>query len=431
MALAVVLAVAVHAGATERPHVYLVVVDGLGTSLATRERVPVLFGEGAVRLEGRAVMPTRTNPNHASLITGVYPGAHGITGNGYWSRNPDDGPAPLEEAGLLDVETLFTVAERTAPALVTVGVFSKPKLRTLFMASGDRQTGPDVNWMPEPGDDGTNAQGYARDGAVMDAVLALTEAREPDLVFVNMSEVDLTAHGRGPAHADVGTAAGHANAAIERLIAALRASGRWERSVVIVTADHGFDAVAPTPERPHPVVDPQAAFAGMDRGAGLAVADGGVAHVYSTDVAASAASFDAASGAALARVAATATTLPGVAHVYARLPLAGVAPFPAAWHLEHERAGDLLLVAADGHQFAGPQHGGDAGRPGNHGGPGEIPVPVVVLGGHEALGRIDATRVSDAPDVGATVAALLGLRPVRRVDGGEVPAALRGRALVR
>jgi len=427
----ILLALAAHAGAAERPHVYLLVVDGLGTSLATRERVPVLYADGAVRLEGRAVMPTRTNPNHASLITGVYPGAHGITGNGYWSRNPDDGPAPLEDANLLDVETLFTVAERSTPELVTMGVFSKPKLRTLFMASGERQSGPDVIWMPEPGADGTNAQGYAKDGAVMDAVLALTETREPDLVFVNMSEVDLTAHVRGPEHPDVGTAAAHANAAIERLIAALRASGRWERSVVIVTADHGFDAVAPTAERPHPVVDPQQAFAGMDRGAGLAVADGGTAHVYATDVAAGATSFDAPANAVLARAAATAAKVPGVVNVYARLPLAGVAPFPAEWHLEHERAGDLLLIAADGHQFAGPQHGGDADRPGNHGGPGEIPVPVVVLGGHEAVARIDATRVSNAPDVGATAAALLGLRDARRVDGGEVPAAFRGRALVR
>lgn len=429
--LAVLLVFSPRSHAAARPHVYLIVVDGLGAGLATRERIPVLFADGAIRLDGRAVMPTRTNPNHTSLITAVYPGAHGVTGNGYWSRNPDDGPAPLEDAGLIDVETLFTVAEREQPALVTMGVFSKPKLRTLFMAAGSRQTGPDVGWTPEPGREGTNAQGYATDGAVMDAVLALTETREPDLVFVNMSEVDLTAHARGPEHPDVVTAAQHANAAIERLIAALHARGRWERSVVIVTADHGFDAVAPTSERPTPNVDPQRAFADVERGDGLAVADGGVAHVYASDVAATAPAFDASAATTLKRVAATASAMKGVAAVYARLPLDGVASLPAEWHLEHERAGDLLLIAADGHQFIGPQHGGDADRPGNHGGPGEISVPVVVLGGDEAVRRIDSARVSNAPDVGATVAALLGLRDARRVDGTPVPDAFRGRALLR
>ena len=33
-----------------------------------------------------ASMPTRTNPNHATLMTGVEPEAHGITGNAFWDR---------------------------------------------------------------------------------------------------------------------------------------------------------------------------------------------------------------------------------------------------------------------------------------------------------------------------------------------------------
>jgi hypothetical protein len=415
----------------ERPHVYVVVLDGLGSTLATRERVPVLFGDGALRIEGRAVMPTRTNPNHASLMSGVYPGAHGVTGNGYWSRNPDDGPAPLEGAGLLDVETLFTVAERERPALVTMAVFSKPKLRLLFSASGERQKAPDVNWSPQPGSEGTDAEGYARDTAVLDALLALTETREPDLAFVNLGDVDRTAHARGPEHADAAAAVGRAGTAVERIIESLRARGRWQRSVVIVTADHGFDAVGPTADRPQPTVDPQVALAGMSPAAGMAVADGGVAHLYAAGVSPDAAGYDAPAKATLEGAAAAATKVPGVAAVYTRLPLDGVAPLPADWHLEHERVGDLLLIAADGYQFLGFAHGGGGALPGNHGGPSEIPVPVVVFGGHEAVARIDRSRGATAADVGATVAALLGLRDVRRVDGTPVPEPFRGRSLVR
>jgi hypothetical protein len=429
--LAVLLVLAARPAVAARPHVYLVVVDGLGAPRATRERVPVLFGDAALRIDGRAVMPTRTNPNHASLMTGVYPGAHGVTGNGYWSRNPDDAPAPLEGAGLLDVETLFTVAERETPELVTLGVFSKPKLRLLFAANGERQKGPDVNWTPEPGSEGTDAEGYARDATVLEALLALTEGREPDLAFVNLGDVDRTAHARGPEHAEAIAAVERAGDAIERIIASLRERGRWERSILIVTADHGFDAVAPTRERPKPAVDPQRAFAGMSPAAGIAVADGGVAHLYAAGVSAAAAAYDGSAKGALEGAVAAARTMPGVAAVYARLPLDGVPPLPADWHLEHERVGDLLLIAADGYQFLGFAHGGGGALPGNHGGPSEIPVPVVVFGGHEAIATLDAARGSTAADVGATVAALLGLRDVRRVDGTAVPAAMRGRSLVR
>jgi predicted AlkP superfamily pyrophosphatase or phosphodiesterase len=44
-------------------------------------------------------------------------------------------------------------------------------------------------------------------------------------------------------------AVGGADAALARLVDDLRAR-RWERSVVIVTADHGMTAVAPMPARP-------------------------------------------------------------------------------------------------------------------------------------------------------------------------------------
>src|SRR5262249_58162891 len=64
------------ASALDRPHVYLIVVDGLDARFATAARMPRLF-ELATRdaertsmfLDARAVMPTRTDNNHVSLLT--------------------------------------------------------------------------------------------------------------------------------------------------------------------------------------------------------------------------------------------------------------------------------------------------------------------------------------------------------------------------
>src|SRR5262245_11188671 len=74
--------------------VYVVLVDGLDVDVATPDRMPHLaaaMGTHGSWLTASAVMPTRTNPNHTSLLTGVQPSAHGITGNYYW-----DGTAERE-----------------------------------------------------------------------------------------------------------------------------------------------------------------------------------------------------------------------------------------------------------------------------------------------------------------------------------------------
>src|SRR5262245_33578466 len=160
VALALSLAAA-PAGASEPPHVYVVVVDGLDARFATPERMPRLFGivaeEKGHVARARAVMPARTNPNHVSLLTASYPDAHGITGNAYWSRVAAAPVAKLEDARLIAVETLFTVVETTAPARVTMGAFGKPKLARLFGTVPGRQHAPDVLWSPESG-------GVPRDG---------------------------------------------------------------------------------------------------------------------------------------------------------------------------------------------------------------------------------------------------------------------------
>ena len=59
--------------------------DGLRRGLMPRLGA-MLAGEGAYHL-GRGVMPSLTNPNNVSIVTGVAPAVHGIPGNHF--RAPD------------------------------------------------------------------------------------------------------------------------------------------------------------------------------------------------------------------------------------------------------------------------------------------------------------------------------------------------------
>jgi hypothetical protein len=398
--------------------VYLVIVDGLDARFATPERMPRLHGLAAREpertsvLPALAAMPTRTNPNHASFLTGLHPEAHGIVGNAYWERRTRR-VVKMDDPALFRVETLVTLLERRTPARRTIGAFGKPKLARLLGAGGG-QRAPDVLWSPEalPRSARDPAAGYARDADTMTAFLAAVAEGEPDLAIVNLATVDLTAHGLGPAHPKIAAAVTEADVAIGRLVDALVARDTWRRSVVLVTADHGFDDVAPRAGRPAPVIALGRAFADgpPDVRRVVVVGDGGVAHVY--DPRATAASLGPAAD-TLARVAAIARTTPGVAEVLARHPVAGVRLIADAhpdWHLAaDERTGDLLAVAARGHVFVEGEGNAEGTLPGNHGGPGERDIPLVVSGGHPRLRRVHAGPPVHAVDVGATIAAMLDL----------------------
>jgi arylsulfatase A-like enzyme len=204
--------------------------------------------------------------------------------------------------------------------------------------------------------------------------------------------------------------------------------------VLIVTADHGFTALAPTSDRPYPVITfgrdlLRAQVNGMHL-----VADGGVEHVYADAIAAEATTLGADVEPLLARIATLARETPGVSEVLARLPVHDVTGLASAhpdWHLDHQRTGELLLVAAPGYEFVDPFDPVDAGLLGNHGGPAERSVPLVVAGGYTGLRHAPPGTPGPAlVDVAPTIAALLGLRLPRRLDGAPLAAELAGHPLL-
>ncbi len=117
------------------PKIAVILVDGLPASALTPETMPNLDAlsktDRATRWrEGRAVMPSVTNANHASLLTGTYPEAHGITGNYFWPRDGSPRAEPLDRPDALDVETIFTIVERRAASARDRVDHRKGKART-------------------------------------------------------------------------------------------------------------------------------------------------------------------------------------------------------------------------------------------------------------------------------------------------------------
>lgn len=388
---AVVLSTAGVASASPRPagpRVYVLVLDGLRPDEVDTARMPNLArlrASGTTFPSARSLPVMETLPNHVMMMTGVRPDRSGVPANAVY--DPAEGvvrdldrPTDLRAATLLE--------RVAATGRVTGSVLSKTYLYGLF---GERAS---VRWEPFPVVPVTE---HAPDAATTDALIAMVEESDPDLVFANLGDVDRVGH------ADLtGTTLGLARSLalwstdmqLGRFEAHLRATGRWSSSVLIVLADHGMDW-----SLPHRVVSLRPAMDADPLLAGrVVIAQNGGADLLTFT------GPDAERVAAVARMRELALATDGVlsVHVPGELRLGPV-------------AGDLVAYCRAGWRFTDPDVWSNP-IPGNHGHPATEPIPLVVAGGHPSV-RVGVTSSAHARtvDVAPTVGALFGLG---EPDGG-------------
>ena len=109
----------------------MVMVDGLDPEYLESCSTPILrqLAKDGFMVEGKAMMPTVTNVNNVSLVTGSYPETHGITSN-YWFNRQADAEFYMESEEFVQSETMFQrAASMGARSLL---VTAKDKLRRLL-----------------------------------------------------------------------------------------------------------------------------------------------------------------------------------------------------------------------------------------------------------------------------------------------------------
>ena len=290
-------------------------------------------------LTADCVVPSFTNPNNLSIVTGAPPSVHGICGNYFWDRDAQ-AEVMMNDPRYLRGGTLLA-AFADAGAKVAV-VTAKDKLRALL---GHRMKG--ICFSAEKADKVTAVENGIVDAMgltgmplpsvysaalsefVFAAGVALLERERPDVMY--LSTTDYVQHKHAP-----GTPGANAFVAMmDGYLAKLDRLG----ATIVVTADHGMNAKTDAFGRPNivflqdladhwygagtarvilPITDPYVVHHG---------ALGSYATVYVEDAARCA---DAAP-----RIAA----LPGVERVYTR------AEACAAFELPEDRVGDLVVVS--------------------------------------------------------------------------------------
>lgn len=192
----------------------------------------------------RAAMPTFTNVNNSSIVTGVPPSVHGIGGNFFFDTSAGE-EVMMNSSKFLRVETIFPHAQRAGRKVAVVT--AKEKLRDIF-ASGLISEGG-IAFSSEKArhaviethgiDDvetlvGPTPEIYSGDASlyVLKAGVAMLERGMAD--FLYLSTTDYMQHKHAPEEAE----ALNFYAAIDVELGRLLALG----AVIGVTADHGMNA---------------------------------------------------------------------------------------------------------------------------------------------------------------------------------------------
>ncbi len=178
------------------------------------------------------VVPSFTNPNNLSIVTGAPPAVHGICGNYFYDRESGQ-EVMMNDPRYLRAGTILA-AFADAGASVAV-VTAKDKLRTLlghglkgicFSAEKADEAQLALAGMPRP-----SVYSAALSEFVFAAGVKLMETQRPDLMY--LSTTDYVQHKAAPGSA----AANEFYAMMDGYLARLEAAG----AAIALTADHGMN----------------------------------------------------------------------------------------------------------------------------------------------------------------------------------------------
>ncbi|MGB0483420.1 MAG: phosphonoacetate hydrolase [bacterium] len=203
--------------------------------------------ESGTDLRGQSVVPSFTNPNNLSIVTGVPPRVHGISGNFF--LDPESGQeVMMNDPKFLRTGTLFQ-AFHEAGAKIAI-VTAKDKLRRLLGHGLDYTSGRAICFSSEKANETTLAENGIENAQSMvgrpipsvysaelsefifDAGVKLMHSFRPDLMY--LSTTDYIQHKHAP-----GTpVANQFYAMMDRYWEELHAQG----AALALTADHGMNA---------------------------------------------------------------------------------------------------------------------------------------------------------------------------------------------
>lgn len=234
LALALITGCASQPPADPRPPLLLVSIDGLRPTDVDANQMPILnaLGDAGVRAEWMTPSyPSKTFPNHYTLVTGLRPDHHGMINNTMY--DPVLGDFNLSSRDAVQDPRWWTGGE---PVWITLQRHGG-RAATMFWPGSEAaiQGQHPTDWRVY--DEHLSAS------ARVDQVLAWLDrpARtRPQFITLYFEQVDHAGHATGPDSAESRAARAEVDAALGRLQDGLRQRGLQDKINLIVVSDHGM-----------------------------------------------------------------------------------------------------------------------------------------------------------------------------------------------
>jgi predicted AlkP superfamily pyrophosphatase or phosphodiesterase len=220
-----------------RPILVLVSLDGWRWDYINRASTPNLRAIAArgVRSEGLIPsFPSKTFPNHYTIVTGLYPAHHGIVSNNI--VDPDF-PARFSMSSETAKDSRWWGGEPIWVTAIRQGL----RASSMFWPGSEaavQGTRP-TEWRPF--DD--RVSNNERLKQVLEW-LALPQDQRPSLILLYLSEVDHAGHDYGPDSPQLLEAASHLDDALGQLVEGIQSLALTDRVTLVLVSDHGMSQLS-------------------------------------------------------------------------------------------------------------------------------------------------------------------------------------------
>lgn len=222
-----------------QPTVILVSIDGFRADYIDKIETPNLHSliERGTRAKYMIPsFPTKTFPNHYTIVTGLYPAHHGIVANTIYDPESDAWFKMEDRAAVADAkwwggEPIWVTAEKQgvkAAPLAWPGALAKE----MGIAPSYNMDWKDVKKVTDPVDKALS-------------LLDLPAHERPRFLTVYFNVVDDAGHDFGPLSPELRAAVHVADDAIGSLLQGLRERGIEDRVNILVVSDHGMTPISP------------------------------------------------------------------------------------------------------------------------------------------------------------------------------------------
>ncbi|WP_239057412.1 alkaline phosphatase family protein [Muricauda sp. TY007] len=204
-------------------HIVVIGIDGMSPDGIQKANTPTLDSmvqHGAATMHARSVLPSSSSPNWASMIMGADTEQHGVTSNGWEKFDHQLPPVVVTENGAFP--TIFTLFKDQQPQAHVGAIYDWDGFGRLF----------------EKADVDFDIDGDHEDKTTEAAVNYIKE-HTPKFTFVHLDHVDHAGHALGHGSPEYYKSVEKADSLIAEIVDATKQAGIFEKTMFIVSADHG------------------------------------------------------------------------------------------------------------------------------------------------------------------------------------------------